>query len=329
MLLLEKDRLPRHKVCGEFVSAESLHLLASLLGNDRFSSQPEIRSTRIFIGRKSVSLTVSPAARSIPRFDLDRALLEAARNAGVRVEENKPVQQVESTLDGPFVLKTVNTTFSAKAVINATGRWSQLTADRTPARTRWIGIKAHFRENSPAQSVDLYFFSGGYCGVQPVGRDAVNAAAMVRTDSAQSMDQVLAAHPELWKRSRNWQPLFQAITTSPLYFRPPQTEDRGMLLAGDAAAFIDPFAGDGISLALNSGKLAADSVTGVWQGTQSLAAVQEQYRAEYQRRFARAFRNAARLRRLLASPPWVRTGLLALLQQPPVAAYVVRGTRAR
>ncbi len=58
---------------------------------------------------------------------------------------------------------------------------------------------------------------------------------------------------ELQQSQPAWQPLFPAVTTSPLYFREPETESERMLLAGDAAGFIDPFAGDGISLALQSG----------------------------------------------------------------------------
>src|SRR5215813_665269 len=87
VLLLEKDRFPRHKVCGEFVSAESLRLLDSLLGRQSFVSQLAIDSARIFLDGKIVRLPVSPPARSIPRYDLDAALFEAASNAGVRAEE--------------------------------------------------------------------------------------------------------------------------------------------------------------------------------------------------------------------------------------------------
>lgn len=246
----------------------------------------------------------------------------------MRVAQAAAVKQVELAHDGSFAVHNRDQTFGAKAVVNATGRWSELTADRNQDRTRWIGIKAHFREEAPALSVDLYFFPGGYCGVQRVGDKAVNAAAMVRADAAQSMEEVLAANPELSQRSRNWEPLFEPISTSPLYFRSPQTEDRGMLLAGDAAAFIDPFAGDGISLALQSGNLAADSLIGFFEGNLSLAEAQRNYRDGYRRRFARAFRNAARLRRILAAPAWVRSGVLALLGRPGIASYVVRGTRA-
>src|SRR5205807_8957173 len=80
VLLLEKDRFPRHKVCGEFVSPESLRLLEWLLGTNSFQSRPEISRARIFFGKKMTYLPVSPPARSIPRFSLDDELLHAAHN---------------------------------------------------------------------------------------------------------------------------------------------------------------------------------------------------------------------------------------------------------
>ena len=52
-----------------------------------------------------------------------------------------------------------------------------------------------------------------------------------------------------------------------------------MFLAGDAAGFIDPFAGDGISLALQSGTLAAQSIIPFLRGAGSL----EQAHAQYKR----------------------------------------------
>jgi flavin-dependent dehydrogenase len=328
VLLLEKDRFPRHRVCGEFVSGESLSLLSSLLGEDRFSCRPEITAARIFLETKTVALPITPPARSIPRFDLDAALLQSARSSGVRVAESMPVIQVEPTSAGPFAVRSQGEIFTARAVVNASGRWSHLTRDRAATRSKWIGFKAHFREWAPSQSVDLYFFPGGYCGVQPVGENVVNAAAMVRAAAASSFDRVLAAHPELWRRSRNWERVFAPITTSPLYFRGPRTQDHGMMLAGDAAAFIDPFAGDGISMALHTGKLAADSFAGMWRGTLSLEEAHRRYRAGYRKKFAPAFRNAARLRALLSSPSWLISGLLGLLQHPRLSDFIVRGTRA-
>ena len=327
VLLLEKDHFPRQKVCGEFVSPESLGLLHGFLENGKFKSCPQVISSRIFLDNKILALPVSPAAQSIPRFDLDPALFAAAQNAGVTTCEGVTVKEVQR--GEVFHVRTSESCYSARAVVNATGRWSKLTQFDVAGKDRWIGLKAHFTEPSPPQSVDLYFFSGGYCGVTPVGKNSVNACAMVRADAARTMEDVFTKEPRLYERSRAWKPLFPAVTTSPLYFREPETESDGVFLAGDAAGFIDPFAGDGISLALQSGTLAAQSIVPFLRRSCSLEQAHQQYQAAYRKRFASAFRNAARLRGALAAPKWVRSAAIAFAAVPGVGKMLVRGTRAR
>lgn len=327
VLLLEKDHFPRQKVCGEFVSPESLGLLHGFLEDERFRSCPKVVSSRIFLDNKALTLNVSPAAQSIPRFDLDPALFAAAQNAGVTAHEGVAVREVQR--GELFHVRTSGTTYSARAVVNATGRWSKLTQFDVAGKDKWIGLKAHFTEPSPPQTVDLYFFPGGYCGVTPVGPNSVNACAMVRADAAHTLEDVFAKEPHLFKRSHLWHPLFSTVTTSPLYFREPETESDGVFLAGDAAGFIDPFAGDGISLALQSGTLVAQSIVPFLRGSCSLEEAHQQYQANYRKRFAPAFRNAARLRSALAGPKWFRSTALAFAAVPGVGRMLVKGTRAR
>jgi flavin-dependent dehydrogenase len=328
VLLLEKDRFPRQKVCGEFVSPESLGLLKGLLGSARLDSHTTVDSARIFVDGKCLVFPVRPAAQSIPRFELDAQLFESAKRAGAVTCEETPVHGVRREQD-TFHVETSAGAFTARSVVNATGRWSKLTQFEVVTKEKWLGLKAHFTETSPPSSVDLYFFAGGYCGVTPVDSTTVNACAMVRADVARSLVEVFARSPELQHRSADWRPLFPAVTTSPLYFREPETECDGMLLAGDSAAFIDPFAGDGISLALQSGTLAAEVLALFIAGKCSLAEVRQQYRERYKMRFAPAFRNAARLRSAFSAPKWIRSTALALAAIPGVAKMLVKGTRAR
>lgn len=327
VLLLEKDRFPRQKVCGEFVSAESLELLGLLLGGTEIHSHAPVTGARFFVDGKCARLPLFPSAQSIPRFVLDAALFEAARRAGAATLEETTVLSVRR--ERSFQVETAEQTFSARAVVNTSGRWSKLTQFNAAGKQKWLGLKAHFTEADPPASVDMYFFSGGYCGVTPVNGQTVNACAMVRADAARSLEEVFALAPELGRRSRGWRPLFPTVTTSPLYFRGPETESEGMLLAGDAAAFIDPFAGDGISLALKSGKLAAEVLAPFLQGKCSLEEAHRQYHAAYNRRFAPAFRNAARLRSAFAAPRWLRRAAMTIASVPAVGRMLVRRTRAR
>ena len=137
----------------------------------------------------------------------------------------------------------------------AAGRWSQFTPDRVvPPGPKWIGVKAHFREANPAPSTDLYFFESGYCGVQPVAADVVNACAMVRSDRRPRC-RMFSRSTHGWPNGPpRGLPLMQPVSTAPLIYRQPQPTRDNMLFAGDAAAFIDPFVGDGISIALRSGQ---------------------------------------------------------------------------
>src|SRR5882724_10705001 len=86
VLLLERGRFPRHKVCGEFISPQSLALLRSLLvstGAQRLLSEaPRISSARVFIGEQMLEARIVPPAASLSRYVLDATLWDAARHAG-------------------------------------------------------------------------------------------------------------------------------------------------------------------------------------------------------------------------------------------------------
>ncbi len=323
VLLLERGRFPRHKVCGEFISPEGVALLAALGLDDLVHRAPRIAHARIFAATAVAEAALSPAGAAISRYELDDALWRLAAECGADCR-----QQVEAraiTGAGPFVIETTAGDYSARGVVNASGRWSNLRRSRLARRQRekWVGWKAHFREQGPASSVDLYFFAGGYCGVQPLGDGQVNACAMVRAGSAHSIEQVLALQPKLSERSRAWQQASETVATSPLVFAPPQAEEGGVLFAGDAAGFIDPFVGDGISLALRSGAMAASALA----GKRSVVEAAAIYRSQYERELRPLFRHAGWLRRLASVPRAFQGLVMAALQSPRVTSFLIGKTR--
>jgi menaquinone-9 beta-reductase len=343
VLLLERGRLPRHKVCGEFVSAESLGLLSTLLDSDhRILLEQAIRIPRsqIYFDGYTVRTSIDPPAASIARFDLDIALWESAASCGAHTRSAVAVGKLEprSPSADIFQVKTTDGGFESKTVIDATGRWSNLNAAHAgngSVGQKWLGLKGHFREPPGEKSVDLYFFDGGYCGVQPVelaesggGGDRVNACAVVRADVASSLSEVFAQHAGLYERSRRWQRLSDAVSTAPLIFRKPQPVQNGVIRAGDAAAFADPFVGDGISLALRSGALAAQALSLFLEKKGSYDDAARHYRRAYEQQFGPVFRTSSKIRRMLSLPKALRTPLLFVLERNPAATrYLIRKTR--
>jgi flavin-dependent dehydrogenase len=139
---------------------------------------------------------------------------------------------------------------------------------------------------------------------------------------------VFELHPALRSRSQNWELVTEQVTTSPLVFHKPEPLLGRVLQVGDAATFVDPFIGDGISMALRSGELAAECLQTFLRGTSSLERAAAEYEELYSKRLAPVFRASSVLRRLLQVPATVRRPVMSMLQHTPVITrQIVRMTR--
>lgn len=348
VLLLEQGCFPRHKVCGEFVSGEATALVERLLiptYHTLIEHAPRISEARIYAGNSEIHAEIGPPAMSIRRLDLDCALWHSAIQAGADARENCAVGAIEVEYGASrlqpgtgFRVLASDLSFNARALINASGRWSFLTGPSTRAQARekrWIGLKGHFLEPSQSGSVDLYFFPGGYCGVQPVSSwgerglgVVLNVCAMVEPEVARNLGEVFLCHPRLATRSQSWEAVIEPVSTAPLVFHQPEPIRGNLLQVGDAATFVDPFIGDGISLALRSGTLAADCLATFFAGKSSLEEAAENYSRLYHERLSPIFRASSRLRRMLDWPDLVLTPAFFLLARAPgITRRLVKMTR--
>jgi flavin-dependent dehydrogenase len=329
--LLEAGEFPRHKVCGEFISAESLDILRELLRDVPdapriLAGAPVVDKVRLLLDHTFTRAPVSPPGMSISRYDLDHLLWLAAQLAGVCARSDCDVRSVEGS--GSFKLETAAGNIEASAVIVAAGRWSRFRPRvAVPQGPKWVGLKAHYHELAPNHSTDLYFFDHGYCGVQPVSAGVVNACAMVRSDRATSLEEVLVLAPALAERSHDWQPLTEPITTAPLIYRAPEPVRDNLIFVGDAAAFIDPFVGDGISIALRTGRLAANELSPAIRNSIALTTAVASYEKKYGEQFVPLIAAASRLRPLLSWPKPAQFAVLELLRLPGLMPYLIRRTR--
>ena len=92
--LLEREDGPHHKICGEFLSVEAQHDLAQI-GFDpaRLGAMP-IDRLRLIRGGGQIEAALPFTALGISRMRLDEALLEAAGQAGARIERGVKVSRI-------------------------------------------------------------------------------------------------------------------------------------------------------------------------------------------------------------------------------------------
>ncbi|HZB44187.1 MAG TPA: hypothetical protein VE360_03030, partial [Pyrinomonadaceae bacterium] len=105
----------------------------------------------------------------------------------------------------------------------------------------------------------------------------------------------------------------------------------GLLAVGDAAAFIDPFTGSGMLMALEGGELAARAVSD-WlaRGAEEFASLARAYRAAYASRFDARLRLCGLLRRAALAPAALaEVSVVALGASAALRRRLARSTRGR
>ncbi|MDB5731210.1 MAG: dependent oxidoreductase, partial [Variovorax sp.] len=170
--LVEKQRFPRRKVCGECIAASNLPLLHALGLGERFEAEagPELHRLALMRGEHTVLATLPGAAsgvhrwgRALGRETLDAMLLEQARAAGAQVLQPWSVQSVEGAA-GNFRCQVRALDSQAVSVLRAPlaiaahGSWEALPSERSGWRqargaSDLFAFKANFRDVALTQSL--------------------------------------------------------------------------------------------------------------------------------------------------------------------------------
>ena len=272
VVLLEKESQAHHKVCGEFLSQEALAYLRALGVEVEALGAVPINSVRL-AGRFGVSEAPLPfASRALTRRKLDEELLQLAEHAGATVLRGRRVLSFDRADEGWSVRLADGTTVAANTVFLATGKHDLRERPRPAGRQGdLIAFKMYWRL-APEQAaaleghVELNLYRNGYAGMLPVEEGAVNLCGLVKRAEYLRMgarwEHLLAAMQRdcshLKQRLQGATPLLAkplAISAIPYGFVRERSD--GAWVLGDQAAVIPSFTGDGMSIALHSGRLAA------------------------------------------------------------------------
>jgi flavin-dependent dehydrogenase len=277
VLLLERESKPQHKVCGEFLSQEAVHSLHSLGIDPRTLGARVVHSVRLADARRVTASALPFTAMSLTRKQLDEALLQQAERNGATVVRGSRALQLQQSDDCWRITMESADFVTAKAVFIATGK-HDLTGQPRPAgvQRNMVGFKTYFalEPNQAAElagHIELMLFRGGYAGLQLVEDGSANLGLIIEKATLQSLggrwENVLAMMqqdcPHLAERLRGAEPLLErplAVSSLPYGFvrsRAVQAQHGGVWSLGDQAAVIPSFTGDGMAIALHSGRLAA------------------------------------------------------------------------
>ena len=295
VLLLEKSRFPREKVCGDGLTPRGVKALVGLgISVGEKDGWVRNKGLRVIGAGKRLELPW-PELSSYPGFglvrprtDLDEMLARRARQAGARLLEGVTV--TGPVLDdrtgriagvtGRPVGAEEERTYAGRIIVAADGNSSRLSVAMGLRKRddRPLGVAVRTYYTSPRHDDDyleswLDLWDGdrllpGYGwifgmgdGTSNVGLGLLNtSAAFGHTDYHAMLRKWLQAMPAEWgfTEENRTQPIRGAAL--PMGFNRTPHYFNGLLLAGDAGGMVNPFNGEGIAYAMESGEILARTV---------------------------------------------------------------------
>jgi geranylgeranyl reductase family protein len=289
VLLLEKARFPREKVCGDGLTPRAVKALVSM-GIDISEDNGWVRNKglRVIGAGKRMELDW-PELSSYPgyglvrtRADFDQTLARRAEQAGARLHEGEAVT-------GPVLhdrtrriigVTTAERRYQARCVIAADGNSSRLSVamglEKRDDRPLGVAVRTYYKsprhEDDYLESwLDLWdgdrllpgygWIFGMGDGTSNVGLGLLNtSAAFANTDYRAMLRKWLGAMPAEWgfTEENRTEPIRGAAL--PMGFNRTPVYYRGLLLAGDAGGLVNPFNGEGIAYAMESGEIVARTI---------------------------------------------------------------------
>lgn len=337
--LSDRERFPRNKLCGEFISPESLHHFAALGLKHRILTRggAKIQTTRFSdqYGRHfsvpSSFLHAGEPALGLSRLEMDQALVDRAKAVGVNVLEGTRILDVDIEHGSLVSVKTsgperktidadlfVDATGRTRAIINAANK-KQAARKEEPHAPAAVAFKAHVRNaRIDAGTCEIFFFPGGYGGLAPIENGLANLCILINASRVRAfgsnadalVSRALCVNQRAARCLRDIETGLDWIAVSIGSFgRSKAPIAHNLLSVGDASAFIDPFTGSGILIALETAELLAGCI-------ETYSDRPEAIRAEYESSISRLLGRRLRfcsILRTAATIPLVPSMAISLL----------------
>ena len=320
-VVFEKGTFPRAKPCAGGLSLAAVNELDFDLPDELI----ERRCTGILVAQGAYSGRIEAGteiARMVDRARFDHYLATRAVEAGAELREGEALRRLETAGDH-VRLETTGGLWTARIVIGADGYTSRV---GTAVRPKWRPDERRFClvadvpcpageiERRLGGTVVLHYgyVRHGYAWIFPK-REHLSFGIGGLLDDAAMTTSRFRDFLALWGMDRDSR--LRGCHIPVTRFRTPVCADR-IMLAGDAAGYVDSFSGEGIRYAVVSGRMAAERAAAALKAGNCSAS----FLNEYRRAFEAGFRRDLRVSNLFTDVAFGRPNLImgTLLRSDPV-----------
>lgn len=336
--VVEKKKYPFHRVCGEYISNETIPFLKSL---DLFPSEfnpPSITKFQLTsVNGKSAQLPLDLGGFGISRYAFDDFLYRKACEKGVTFLLNTEAEQIVFD-ENQFQIKVGDKFLNGDIVIGSFGKRSRMdvTMKRTfiQKRSPYAGVKYHIRTDQPADQISLHNFKDGYCGISQIEDQKFTLCYLTHRNNLKKYGNIKSMEEAVMYKN----PFLKSLFTDSefLYDRPEvineisfatkQPVDNHVLMAGDAAGMITPLCGNGMALAIHSAKILSELIMQFVRKEIGREQMEFSYQKKWNALFARRLWAGRQIQQLFGAE-WTSNLAVNLMNNiKPVAGLLIRQT---
>jgi flavin-dependent dehydrogenase len=344
VVLIEKKQYPFHRVCGEYISMETLPFLKQKLDLDPFDygamfiNQLQVSSPK----GTTIERPLDLGGFGLSRYRLDHILQQKANENGVTILQKTNVLNIEQQAEY-FNIKTNKQDIQAKIAIGAFGKRSNL--DRSLERksfyhrSPYIGVKHHIRiENFMADNeIALHNFEEGYCGISRVEGGIFCLCYLSHRKNLKRTKTI----PELEKSILQKNPFLNTIfneaeflwnkplVINEISFDRKSLQENGVWLAGDSAGMITPLCGNGMAMAFHSSYLLSNAILDIFKNNTSPTDAFQQYQTQWKKHFSTRLLVGRNIQKMFGNAFLTEVMIGSLKLMPPMVKKLITLTHGQ
>ena len=361
-LLLEKDRFPRDKICGDALSGKAIAILHELDLFEEVKHLPGATIRHIVFGsaehreanidlkrhgyRDNLTGATSPGGGFVIRRQIfDNFLFQKARSRTAKCLEEFAVDELvfDDTCDQQVVRgrsrdSDLPAEFRGRIVLGCDGFNSVVARQsglyRHESRHWVVALRCYYEKvEGLADRLELHFVDAvrpGYFWIFPLEDGCANVGIGCVHDSLKrkgiKLKEALAStieSPGFRERFANARPLEEPTGWNlPVGSKRRKIHDRSVMLLGDAASLIDPFSGEGIGNALYSARFAVETAAAAVRAGDCSARFLKRYEDDLWSELGDELRVSSRMQRLGRVRPLLNFVIRKAAKNPAVGDLI-------
>lgn len=343
VILLEKEKYPFHKVCGEYISLESWDFLEKLGVPLSKMDLPVI--SKLMVSSPSGSTINHPlplGGFGVSRYKLDNTLVQIARQKGVSVLEDSKVGDVVY-LNDQFIVSAGKYKICCRVCAGSFGKRSNLDVkwkrpfilEKPGKLNNYIGVKYHVKIDLPPDIIALHNFENGYCGISRIEEGKYCCCYLTTADNLKkngsdisTMERVvLYRNPHLKNIFEQMEVLYkEPLVISQVSFAKKTNIFQHIIMLGDAAGMIAPLCGNGMSMAMHAAKIASGFIHQFLEDKCTRDQMENTYSAQWNKHFASRLQTGRFIQSLFGKPMMTNMFVNSLKPFPGLINALIRRT---